>query len=213
MSILRITSRRLLLVAGMALLASCGDSTAPRENTNTLTEVEAQSMATGLLDEVSAALSSIGFSRAADFSRATTFSRAGGVLGAGSAAARTPTMTLSINQQCTNGGRIVGTLSINDNTNDAGTGTVSGTLSLTPQGCVVLAGTKRLSVNGDPSLEYAFNTAFIREVQSADFVWHATGGVKWNGGACRFQYTVIITPRGTGSISGTACGQPISGTF
>jgi hypothetical protein len=205
MSYTRNPFRTVLGTISALTLAACGhDATAPRESTQ-VSAAEARSVATALFEEVAQALSNVTFMRARHALPAMHL----GALPA--AAASLPTSP--INAPCPGGGRIVGTLELNDNTDDDATGQVTGSITIAPQGCVVHAGGKAIAVDGDPSLNYTFRASFLEGYPSSDFVWRASGGIKWTGNSCRVDYTVTISPDDTATIRGTVCGQSVDGTF
>jgi hypothetical protein len=220
----RVAVTCLLSAPATLLLMACGGekATGPATEESRLTAPEAQVVAAALFEEVAnafaEALGSASVSYAGDVGRSTPVMRSTPTARA-AASARLATLsvaslpTLDFDEQCQLGGRIAGSVSITDNTNDSGTGTVTGRMTVTPRGCVVSAGARTLAVSGNPSLIYEFGVAFRDGELSSDFVWRASGGISWPGGSCSADYTVVITPNGTGSIRGTLCGQDVSDSF
>jgi hypothetical protein len=200
--------RRALGAASILLLAGCSDGATSPDAAGPLTPDEAEVVATALFDEVldalSTALGRLGLSREA----ALQSSRTGPP-----PLTATETFTMTVDERCDLGGRITGSMTITDNTDAFGTGLVSGTLSLNPQRCVVSTGKRSISVDGNPALTYTFGMSFVRDVQSTDFVFRGTGGIRWGQESCTINYTVRITPSGSGSITGTVCDRPVEERF
>ena len=175
-----------------ALLACGGDSsTAPK--TPPLTQAEAQQVASALFTEVSKALGNVGMTAPTAASRTV---------------AAMPTQTFS--SPCTNGGTIGGSFTYSDNLNAQGTGTLNGSIIITPNACKVSTGTRMIEVGG--SINFTFSLAFTQFAQSGDFTFHGGGAFTWAGGSCPMDYTVTIAPQGKVTIAGTLCGQTINGT-
>jgi hypothetical protein len=202
-------SRRRALGAALALLlAGCGDDATGPGAAGPLTSEEAEVVASALFDEVLDALSTAlgGFGLSRD--GGPQLSRAGPP-----PLTATETFTMPIDERCALGGRIVGSMTITDNTDAFGTGPVTGTLTVNPQRCVVSTGKRSITVDGNPALNYTFGMSFVRDVQSTDFVFRGTGGIRWAQESCPINYTVRITPSGSGSLSGTVCGRPVEQRF
>jgi hypothetical protein len=184
-----------LLSVGVLTLSACSDSSTGPKTTATMTPQEALSVASGIMLEISNALA------------ATT----GGlnVADVRTSAAVMPTETFS--SPCTSGGRITGSITFTDNVNSAGTGTLTGAMTATPQGCMVSNGTKMIAVSGQWTVD--FSMSFNQFAQAGDFIWHAKGNFTWDGGNCSLDYTMTISADGHGSLTGTFCVVTLNSTI
>jgi len=187
----RFGSPLLALVAGFAV--ACGDSTSPKQAT--LSPEEARNVASGLFNEIARAAGS------------PTPSTARG--GASQSVAGVPTMSLSLNANCSAGGSLKGTFEFTDEANSRGTGKRSGVISVTANECNVNTGERMISANG--GYTYNFSASFTNHILSSNFVWDAGGTLTWTGGSCTLDYTVEVTPQGRKTLSGTVCGVDVSG--
>jgi hypothetical protein len=181
-------------LAGLALVtaAGCaGDSTSPSR----VSRAEARAIASAVFTDITRAVGS----------QTPTSSN---VLPQ-SAASVGPTVTATINADCTNGGRIGGTFSLTSDLNANGNGNVSGKASVAAANCNIDTGERLITVNG--GYDFDFNVGLSNHQQSSDFVWVATGTLMWTGGSCTLNYTVRITRNGTRSVTGTACGFDVRG--
>jgi hypothetical protein len=171
------------------MVACGGDSaTGPKSQ---LSQAEAQQVAINLFNEVDHALQ--------------TFGALAPTAAARSVAAQ-PTQSFSSN--CTNGGSLSGSFTYTDNLDNQGTGSVTGSVTITPNGCQVSTGTRLIAVGG--SINFSFSLAFTQGAQSGDFTFHGGGAFTWSGGSCPMDYTVTLTPAGNETISGTLCGETIN---
>jgi hypothetical protein len=178
----------------LGTLLACGGDTTTAPKTPTLSKAEAQQVATGIFSEVSKALLNTGVST-------PTAAAARSI-----AAAATP----SFSSPCTNGGSISGSYSFTDGLNAQGTGTVSGSITVTSNGCEVSTGTRTVNVGG--SFQFTYSMAFTQFVQSGNSMFHGAGTFTWDGNSCPMDYTVTLTPQGKATVSGTVCGQSVDGT-
>jgi hypothetical protein len=179
-----------VLLWAVAATVACGDSsTAPKNNG--LTAAEAQQVAMSIFSEVSKALSSVGATAPTAASRSV---------------AAAPAQTFS--SPCTNGGTISGSFTYTSTVDNQGTGSVNGSIGITPNGCKVSTGTQVIEVSG--SLNFTFAMAFTKGAPSGDFTFHGSGNITWTGGSCTLDYNVTVTPQGKETVTGTVCGQTIN---
>jgi hypothetical protein len=120
-----------------------------------------------------------------------------------------PTVSASINGNCSNGGAIGGTFTLTSDLNQSGDGSVSGKVSVAAAHCNIDTGARIISVDG--GYDFAFNVGLSNNHQSSDFVWVATGSLAWTGGSCTLDYTVRIARNGTRTVTGTVCGVDVRG--
>lgn len=180
-------------VCTVGALIGCGDSTTgPKQDTLSATEV--RQVAANIFAEVSKALSSLSFAPPAAAARSV---------------AAAPTQTFS--SACTNGGSMSGSFSYTDNTNSQGTGSLNGTIAMTPQACKVSTGTRMIDVGG--SINFTFTMNFVQFEQSGNFTFHGGGAFTWSGGSCPLNYDVTVTPEGKETISGTICGETVDSSL
>ena len=184
-----------LMAIALGTTTACGDSDGPTA-TATLSPAEARVVASTLFGEISAAIGSPGASSA--------------TMPATASIASVPTLTASINANCSGGGTLKGTYLFTDGLNSAGTGTKSGSITVAASQCTVSTGERTISADG--SYLYTFSVDFTDHVQSSNFVWQAGGTLNWTGGSCTLDYTVEVAPNGARSFSGTVCGVDISGS-
>jgi len=186
--------RRAAAVCTAGAVIGCGSDSTTGPKQDTLSQAEVQQLAGNLFAEVSKALSALDAIAPSAASRAV---------------AVTPTQTFS--SQCTNGGSMSGSFSYTDNTNAQGTGSLNGTINVTPQACKVSTGTRMIDVGG--SINFTFTMNFTQFQQTGNFTFHGGGAFTWSGGSCPMDYNIAITPQGTETISGTICGQNVNASL
>jgi hypothetical protein len=103
-------------------------------------------------------------------------------------------------------GDIAGTL------NDSGAGSVSGQFTITPANCSA----SNLVFNGDPSISVAGQINFTdNETPTFPVTFMETGGISYGpnpSGSCQLNVTYTINSSLSCTISGTVCGQSVSGS-
>jgi hypothetical protein len=103
-------------------------------------------------------------------------------------------------------GDIAGTLS------NAGAGSVSGQFTITPTNCSV----SNLIVNGDPSISIAGEINFTSGiVPTYPITFTETGGISYGpnpSGSCQLNATYTINSLSSCTVSGTVCGQSVTGS-
>jgi hypothetical protein len=103
-------------------------------------------------------------------------------------------------------GDIVGTL------NSSGSGSVSADLKITPTNCSV----SNLIVNGDPSISVGGQVNFTdNETPVFPVTFTETGGISYGpspSGSCQVNTTYTINSSLSCTVSGTLCGQSVSGS-
>ena len=179
-----------VLVAIGAMVA-CGGDSATGPKSDQLSQQEAQQVAIGLFTEVDRALSTI--DAVAPMSAARSL-------------ATQPTQSFTSN--CTNGGTLGGSLTYTDGLDSLGTGSLNGSVTVTPNGCKISAGTRLIAVGG--SINFTFGLTLTQGAQTGNFTFHVGGTLTWSGANCSMDYTVILTPQDKETISGTLCGETIN---
>jgi hypothetical protein len=185
-------------LAATALLmatACSGDSTSPK---NSLSPAEARAVASALFSDIARAVGSPTPSSAS-------------IAPANQSAGVPTTVSATVNGNCSGGGTIHGTFGFNSDVNTAGTGTLSGSVTVAASQCVVSTGQRAITTDG--SYTYTFSASLVNNALSSNFVWKAGGTFTWTGGSCTLDYTVTVTPQGSKSLSGTICGVDVTGTI
>jgi hypothetical protein len=114
------------------------------------------------------------------------------------------------------GGPQSGTISVTgdvDGTlNNSGSGSLSAQLTITPANCSI----SNLIVNGDPSITVAGQINFTNnETPVFPVTFTETGGISYGpnpSGSCQVNATYTINASLACTVSGTVCGQPVSGS-
>ena len=182
-----------LLALSLGLGTACGDATSPKQAS--MSPEEARNVASALFNEIAHAAGSPTPSTART--------------GASQSTAGVPTVSLSLNANCSAGGSLKGTFEFTDEANAQGTGKRSGVISVTAKECNVDTGQRVISANG--GYTYNFSASFTKNILSSNFVWDAGGTLTWTGGSCTLDYTIEVTPLGRKTLSGTVCGVDVSG--
>jgi hypothetical protein len=96
--------------------------------------------------------------------------------------------------------------------NTAGSGSVSAQLTITPTNCSV----SNLIVNGDPSISISGQISFAdNETPTFPISFMETGGISYGpnpSGSCQLSATYTINSSFACTVTGTVCGQSVSGT-
>jgi hypothetical protein len=119
-----------------------------------------------------------------------------------------------VNYPCagTQGGTISVTGDIDGTLNTSGSGSLSTNLTITPANCSV----SNLIVNGDPSISVGGQISFTdNETPVFPITFTETGGISYGpnpSGSCQLQATYTINSSLSCTVSGTVCGQSVSGS-
>jgi hypothetical protein len=109
------------------------------------------------------------------------------------------------------GGTISVTGDIQGTLDNTGAGSVSGTFTITPAECSV----SNLILNGDPNINVAGQIDFTaNETPAFPVTFTETGGISYGpnpSGSCQVNATYTISASLSCTISGTVCGQTVSG--
>lgn len=205
---------RQLLAATAAvapLCAACSSSTDPSRNSGVkaLTASEGVNVAGAIFAQALGSITTGGSVQ----TRGVSFSRSGLAFTPHAQAPFKDVSNAAIDGKCQLGGTITGSFSTTSTLDSTGAGSVSGTISFVPHGCVVSTGTRNVTVDGDPSLTTTFTTAFAAGYKQATGNGKVSGGFKWEGGGCQMNYTENMTADGKITVSGSVCGQDVSGTY
>jgi hypothetical protein len=118
------------------------------------------------------------------------------------------------NYPCTGsqGGTISVTGDVDGTLNNTGSGSVTAQLTITPAQCSI----SNLIVNGDPSITVGGQINFTNnETPVFPVTFTETGGISYGpnpSGSCQVNATYTINSALACTVSGTVCGQPVSGS-
>jgi hypothetical protein len=199
-------------VVGVALLMfGCGSS-----SSNSLTRAQAQAVAGAVSSSISQSLQQA-------FGVASAKTKVG-VTGLKESPPRasTPTCTLSPSGgtfnctlaqtvSCSGGGTIAVSGDITGTLNNSGTGSVQEQIAATPANCSV----DGLVINGDPQVDVAGQINISNGMIVFPVTGSETGGVTFGpkpSGRCMLNVMFTVNSNLTCTTTGTACGQPVSGS-
>lgn len=94
---------------------------------------------------------------------------------------------------------------------NSGNGSDSSTLTVTPSSCVV----DNLTINGDPSVTFATELNLKNHALAFPLTFSGNGGISFGpnpSGSCSINVKATATSATTCSVSGSICGQSISGS-
>jgi hypothetical protein len=184
-------------IAVLGAIVACGGSDSTGPGKSTFTAIEATTVATNIMTEISKALATAGFGANAAPSGALA-----------SVAAVPVTGSSNYSAPCTSGGTVNGHYDYTGNFDNQGAGTMSGTITSTLNGCKVSTGTKLIAVGGQ--FTWTYGATFSQTTALNSYTWHGTGSFTWDGGSCTIDYGVNYTGSGTYKLSGSFCGVDIS---
>ena len=207
-----VISLSIATVVGVALLMICCGSSP----SNNLTSAQAQAVASAVSSSISQSLKGAFGMPAANTHLGVTG------IEESSPRASTPACTLSpsggtfncpIAQtvSCSGGGTIAVSGDIAGTLNSSGTGSVQEQIAATPANCTV----DGLVINGDPQVNVAGQINVSNGMIVFPVTGTETGGVTFGpkpSGTCMFNVTFTVNSNLTCTTTGTACGQPVSGS-
>ena len=189
------------------------DSTSGGSKSSSLSQAQAQAVTEQISEAVAQALQSAFSSSAAAPSLAAVVRDAR----LDEASGCTPTATgetcdwpISYDGACPQGGTLAVAGDIDGTLNSAGSGSVSSQLTITPANCAVSS----LVINGDPNIDVGLSMSFANSAPLFPITLTETGGISYGpnpSGSCTFNVTYAITSQTSCTITGTACGQSVSG--
>lgn len=92
-----------------------------------------------------------------------------------------------------------------------GDGSVSTQITIMPSNCAV----SNLVIDGDPSISVAGQMNFTNTAPTFPIIFTETGGISYGpnpSGSCQLNATYTINSLTSCTVSGTVCGQPVSGS-
>jgi hypothetical protein len=109
-------------------------------------------------------------------------------------------------------GTISVTGDVDGTVSSSGAGSLNAQITITPTDCLV----SNLSINGDPSIQVAGQINFTaNETPVFPVTFTETGGISYGpnpSGSCQVNATYTINSSLACTVSGTVCGQTVSGT-
>ncbi len=118
---------------------------------------------------------------------------------------------LSYSGSCPQGGTIAVTGGFSFTLNDSGNGSDNSTLTITPTSCDASG----VTFSGNPNITLATQVSFQDFAVVYPFTLTETGGISYGpnpSGSCTVNATLTITSDQTCTISGSICGQALSGS-
>lgn len=219
---LGINRPRLLAVAAAALVIlspGCGSgNSSSSSNSNTLTAAQAQALSQQVVQAVTAALEgAFGVTQPPAIQARPSLSRVIGGVHADQSSGCTPTSTgpscnfpLSYSGPCSAGGTISVSGDIEGTLNSSESGSISTQVTITPTNCVA----SNLTFNGDPNISIAGQIGFSNAEPTFPISLTENGGVSYGpnpAGSCQVNVTYTISSLSSCTVTGTVCGQSVSG--
>jgi hypothetical protein len=127
-----------------------------------------------------------------------------------SASGTTCNFPVSYSGACPQGGTIGITGDFNFTLNNAGDGSDSTTLTITPASCAA----SNVTFSGDPNVTIATQVNFQNDAPVYPITLTESGGISYGPnptGSCSVNATMTITSSQTCTVSGNICGQTLSG--
>jgi hypothetical protein len=214
----RNTSFGLTLVAALSILSEgCGGGS----SNNSISPAQAQAVTDQVVQALTESLGNALQSTAATGTR-PSLSAAVGSLSSDTSSGCTSTSSgencnwpISLmGDPCTGpaGGTISVTGDIDGTLNNSGAGSVTGQFTITPTNCSV----SNLIINGDPSISVGGQIAFTANITPTfPITFTETGGITYGPnpkGSCQLNATYTINSLSSCTVSGTVCGQSVSGS-
>jgi len=118
---------------------------------------------------------------------------------------------VSYTGSCPGGGTIAVAGDFNFTLDNSGNGTDSATLTVTPTNCSV----SNLTLNGNPDITLATQLSFQSDAPVFPITATEGGGITYGpnpSGSCSLNVTLTINSESSCSVTGTVCGQSVTGT-
>jgi hypothetical protein len=118
---------------------------------------------------------------------------------------------VSYSGNCPQGGSIGVSGDLDFTLNDSGDGSDNSSLTITPTNCVV----SNVTINGDPNVTFATQVTFQNDNLAYPVTLNETGGISYGpnpSGSCTVNATLTISSPQSCTVSGTICGQTLSGS-
>jgi hypothetical protein len=118
---------------------------------------------------------------------------------------------VSYSGSCPGGGTIAITGDFDFTLNNSGDGSDNTTLTITPSNCSVSS----LTINGNPSVTASTQINFTDDNPAFPITVEETGGISFGpnpSGSCTVNVQYTVSSESTCTVSGTLCGQSVSGS-
>lgn len=199
--------------------AGCGGGSSTTPQNNNVSAAQAQAISHQFVQTVTQALqSAIPLNSSAGAEARPSLSAAINNIRADQLAGCTPTATgedcnfpLSFTGPCPNGGDIAVSGNIDGTLDNSGGGSLATQVTLTPMDCAV----SNLTFNGDPNVSIAGQIAFTSTAPVFPVSLTEAGGISYGpnpSGSCKINVTYTINSATSCSVSGTFCGQSVTGS-
>jgi hypothetical protein len=203
------------LAITLVLAASCGGGSKPQSISAAQAQAVSQEVLTSVQTALNASLSS-GLSSsyrehrslAKIVQEARSAETSGCVISANGQSCDIP---VSYTGPCPAGGTISVSGNLDFTLNNSGDGSDNTTLTITPANCVV----SNLTLNGNPDVTVASQIGFENDALEYPITFAEGGGVTYGpkpAGSCALDVTLTVNSATSCTISGTACGQTLSGS-
>ena len=121
------------------------------------------------------------------------------------------TLPIDATFNCSGGGTLAISGTLSGTLDNSGDGSAQAQLSADPSKCSV----DGIVLNGDPSVNVASTVTITADAPVWPITGMETGGVTYGpnpSGSCQFNVTYTVNQNLSCTVSGTACGQPVSGS-
>lgn len=206
----------LLFAVIATLYVGCGSSS----HSGNLTAAQAQAISQQVLHAVVQSLSSVAGSNQpfAEQSTARLSTALADLHPEQSSSGCTPTpngqscnFPLSANDPCSGGGSISVAGDVQGTLNNSGAGSLTAQLTITPKSCSLSS----VTFSGDPGITIAGNVNFTNTGPTFPVSLTEGGGISYSpnpSGTCSLNVTYTINSLSSCAVTGTVCGQSVSGT-
>lgn len=202
------------IVAGLALLmVACGSSNSMNNN---LTPAQAQSVATavssGIVQAITAGLGAgVLDPLPSGMHRADPVPNTSSVSCVSSASGESCTWPISSTFSCPGGGTMAVSGDLSGTLSSAGNGSAQAQITADPASCSV----NGIVLNGNPSITVAGQVNIANDAPLWPVTGSETGGVTFGpnpSGSCQFNLKFSVNASLSCTVTGTACGQSVSGS-
>jgi hypothetical protein len=205
----------LLLTTLLALCAACGSS-----SSHELSQAQAQAISHEVVTAAEAALSSAVPAAPAE-ERVAHPSLAKAVSGlqpdqlpgcTTSEGTTTCNWPVNYSGSCPDGGTISASGDFDFTLNSSGSGSDTSTFTITPTNCGV---EPNLTINGNPNIQLSTTVNFANDQIVYPVTFAETGGISYGpnpSGSCSLNVTYTVSSSTSCTVSGTLCGQSLSGS-
>jgi len=196
-----------LMTMFLTLSVGCGSSSHSSQN---LTAAQAQAVSQEIDKALTAALSGLSAEKNRSLAKTVPDLIRNQSLPSCTTNSGVTTCNISDTVPCPGGGTIGVSGDFNFTLNGSGDGSDSSSMTITPANCSV----SNLTINGDPSLTVATQINIANDAPTFPIMLTETGGISYGpnpSGSCTVNETMTISSMTSCTITGTMCGQTVSG--